>query len=96
MLNDFSRYTADYHIGRDIFCHYGSCGDDGIITYRHSRRYHGICTYPHSLSYVDRLMVQILPASGIMVMIQSCQHDAMPYQTAVADIDAALVLKLTA
>lgn len=89
-----SRNAAPNFICWDVFGHYGSRCDYGIVTNCDTLEYGGVSANPYVAPEPYGLMVQILSLFRIKVVIERRHHHAVAYQTAIADIDAALVLEL--
>lgn len=88
------RYAAHDRVRRYVFRHDRPGRYDGMIADGHSAQDRSVRPDPYPFPEYDRRVVQVLPVCGPEAVVEGGHDHAMPDQTAVADKDAALVLKL--
>ena len=95
-LYHFRRNTANDSIGRDIFGHHGSGGNDGIVSNGHALQDGHVGTQPHFLADMDRFGNHACPLRRVRKMIERAERGVMTDEGIVVDKDTSLVLELTA
>lgn len=94
MLYYFCRYSAYYHIWRDIFSNHGTRRNDCVVTDSYSGGYSDVRANPDPIPNMYWLMGQILTFGRVVVMVESGHYNAVAYQYSVAYEYASLVLKM--
>lgn len=88
MFDNFGGDTSGNHIGRNIFSNNSSGCNNSIVADGHSGCHHYVGSDPHAAAYTDGSVAQILAFGRIMVVVEGCEHNTMPYEAIVAYIDA--------
>ena len=95
-LDYFRGNAADDGIGRDIFRHHGSCGNDGIVADSDALQDGNVSTKPHFFADMNGFGGHACPLGRVGDVIERAERGVMTDEGIVVDEDTALVLELTA
>lgn len=95
-FDKMSGYSSYDGIRFYIFCHYGPCPYNGIVTDGYALQNRGIGTYPYIFPQHNRSRISMGTVLGRQPVIQSGKNYVMSYLTTVANGYPSMILEMAA